>query len=158
MHENGEESIAITTTEVLERRHLVQPYGRSPVVELRQGVVACPYCGNESFRRSRLRFKDVLELLMFRWPTRCTRCGQRQYLGFVVAFLAFPPKVAAVRVSKGQESWQNWTSADAPVQVARPLSTAMEPKARNLAAIPQAQQAEPAPVARPQPAPDTTIW
>lgn len=158
MPEWDEEAIAITTTEVLERRHLVQPYGSAPVVELRQGVVACLICGNEGFRRSRLRFKDGLELLMFRWPTRCTRCSHRQYLGFVVAFLAYPPKQAAVRVSKGQETWSNWTSADAPVQVARPLSTAMEPKAQKLAQLPVTTESKPAPTKRSQPAPDTTIW
>ena len=124
--------IQVTNNDVPERRHLVQPYGERPVVELAQGVVACPICGNNHFRRSRPRFGDLLELLMTRLPVRCTRCSQRQYMEFAVALLAYPPKDQGQRLAVGHETWQNWTTPSDEVQTARPLSTALGPKARNL--------------------------
>ena len=39
----------------------------------------CSHCLNDEFRSSRLRVSDVLQLLMFRMPVRCTRCHRRQF-------------------------------------------------------------------------------
>ena len=123
--------IAVTNNEVGERRHLVKPYEDSPVVELSQGTVACPFCGNGNFRRSRLRFSDLVELLLLRYPVRCTRCSQRQYVEISIALLSFAPKHVGPRPATGQDTWQNWT-APGSLQTARPLSTAQGPRARNL--------------------------
>jgi hypothetical protein len=128
-------TISVTTAEVNERRHLVKPYDERPVLELADGVVACLNCGNPQFRRSRLRFTDIGEILMMRYPVRCTRCGQRQYRDFIVAMLAFPPRPAHRRVAEIEETWRKWTDPSMPSQpVARPLSTALGPQARNLEA------------------------
>jgi ribosomal protein L37E len=95
---HGDPNIGVTTVEVGERRHLVQPYAERPVLQRARGVVACAFCGNPQFRRSRLRASDIPELLMLRYPLRCTRCGQRQYNNLYVALLAYGPrKVSSVR-------------------------------------------------------------
>ncbi|SEC06538.1 hypothetical protein [Terriglobus roseus] len=127
-------TIGVTTAEVNDRRYLVRPYDDKPVVEVAEGVVACLHCGNPSFRRSRLRFTDILEVLMMRYPVRCTRCGQRQYTDFNVAMLSFPPRSAGPRADD-QESWKRWTDPSLPGQaLARPLSTALGPRAQRLEA------------------------
>ncbi|AFL90297.1 hypothetical protein Terro_4090 [Terriglobus roseus DSM 18391] len=128
-----ESSIGVTTVEANHRRHLVRPYEDRPVVELAEGVVACPLCGNPRFRRSRLRFTDFAEILMMRYPVRCTRCGQRQYTDFNVAMMSFPPRPVGGHRAERQDTWKNWTDPSMPSQpVARPLSTAQGPRARNL--------------------------
>lgn len=128
-------SIGVTTVEANDRRHLVQPYDEKPVVELAEGVVACLHCGNPRFRRSRLRFTDFLELLMMRYPVRCTRCGQRQYTDFNIAMMSFPPRPAGGRKAEGQDTWKAWTDPSMAGQpVSRPLSTAQGPRAERLEA------------------------
>ena len=159
MAEPTDGQIAVTNNEVGERRHLVQPYKERPVVELSQGTVACPFCGNGNFRRSRLRFSDLLEMLLLRYPVRCTRCSQRQYVEIAIALLSFPPKHVGPRPATGQDTWKNWTSADAPVQIGRPMSTALGPKARKLEFAP-----DPANTAPQEPTPpkrgddDYIVW
>ena len=118
-------SISITTVETNDRRHLVRPYADRPVVELAEGVVGCPLCGNVRFRRSRFRFTDFAELLMMRYPVRCTRCGQRQYTDFNVAMMSFPSRSVGGQRAEGQDTWKNWTEPSMSGQpVARPMSTA----------------------------------
>ena len=158
MAEPEEGRITVTNNEVGERRHLVKPYEDRPVVELSQGSVACPFCGNGNFRRSRLRFSDLLEIMMVRYPVRCTRCSQRQYVEVAIAMLSFPPKHIGARPAKGQDTWQNWTSADAPVQTARPLSTALGPKARNLEPVEKAPRPEPPTRIPSRREDDNSIW
>ncbi|MEZ2347861.1 hypothetical protein [Terriglobus sp. RCC_193] len=129
------EQVGVTTVETNDHRHLVEPYKERPTIELKQGVVACPFCGNPQFRRSRLRFSDLLEILMLRYPVRCTRCAQRQFTDIYVAMMSYPPKHHGGRSAQDETSWKNWTGPSTTVQTARPLSTAMEPKARNLERI-----------------------
>lgn len=127
-----QEWVGVTTVESNDRRHLVQPYQERPTVELRKGAVGCPFCGNAHFRRSRLRFTDLAEVLMLRYPVRCTRCSQRQYTDLYIAMLSASPKFRGERLAQGQDSWKNWTGQTATSPSVRPLSTAMEPRARNL--------------------------
>lgn len=127
-----QELVGVTTVESNDRRHLVQPYQDRPTVELRKGAVGCPFCGNSRFRRSRLRFTDLVEVLMLRYPVRCTRCSQRQFTDLYIAMMSYPPKYRGERMAQGQDSWKNWTGQSAPSSSVRPLSTAMEPKAHNL--------------------------
>jgi hypothetical protein len=135
MSGHGDPRIGVTTVEASERRHLVQPYDDQPVLELATGVVACLFCGNNRFRRSRLRFSDLGELLLLRYPLRCTRCGQRQYNSIHIAFLSFAPRSTNVRQAQGTDTWQNWTGpANSGQRVARPLSTAIGPRAQRLEA------------------------
>ena len=158
-NQSEDRSIGVTTVEANDRRHLVRPYDDRPVVELAEGVVGCPHCGNPRFRRSRLRFTDFTELLMLRYPVRCTRCGQRQYTDFNVAMLSFPPRSLGAKTAEGQDTWQNWTDPSLPSQaVSRPLSTALGPRARNLDA--NSRPSRPVPAQR-APAPrkaDSDIW
>ena len=153
-----DKSIGVTTVETNDRRHLVQPYTERPVVELAEGVVACPFCGNPRFRRSRLRFADMAEILMLRYPVRCTRCSQRQFTDFNIAMLSYPPKRTGARAAEGSDTWKNWTDPSLPGQpVARPLSTALGPRARNLDA--SARPTRPAPPPRiPSRKEDSGIW
>ena len=124
--------IGVTTVESNDRRHLVQPYQDRPTVELRKGSVGCPFCGNSNFRRSRLRFTDLAEILMLRYPVRCTRCSQRQFTDLYIAMMSYAPKFRGQRAVQGEESWKNWTGQNSYSPSVRPLSTAMGPKARNL--------------------------
>ncbi|HEY9136650.1 MAG TPA: hypothetical protein VIM67_00140 [Terriglobus sp.] len=127
-----QELVGVTTVESNDRRHLVQPYQDRPTVELRKGAVGCPFCGNSHFRRSRLRFTDLAEILMLRYPVRCTRCSQRQFTDLYIAMMSYPPKFRGERMAQDHDSWKNWTGQSASSSSVRPLSTAMEPKARNL--------------------------
>ena len=130
-----QEQVGVTTGESNDRRHLVQPYQDRPTVELRKGAVGCPFCGNAQFRRSRLRFTDLAEVLMLRYPVRCTRCSQRQFTDLYIAMMAYPPKYRGSRAAQNQDSWKSWTAQSASSSNARPLSTATEPKANNLNTI-----------------------
>jgi hypothetical protein len=39
----------------------------------------CEDCGSTRFHRSKFRFHDIVELLMFRYPVRCYDCHHRTY-------------------------------------------------------------------------------
>ncbi len=146
----GDPNIGVTTVEANEHRAQVRPYDATPLIDLHPGTIACSFCGNNRFRRSRLRFHDLKELVLLRFPLRCTRCSQRQYNDFAIAWLSYPPKSHGPRLAQGSETWQSWTegSFDGPSQ--RPLSTAIGTRAQRL--TPPVAQAPP-PVA---PAPHTT--
>jgi hypothetical protein len=127
--------IGVTTVEPNDRRHLVTPYDDKALLKLGAGVVACTFCGHARFRRSRLRFNDLLELLMLRYPLRCMRCSQRQYNTVNVAMMSIPPRSANGRMTTDApgSSWQSWTDPSTRGQfVARPLSTAQNPQAKRL--------------------------
>jgi|HubBroStandDraft_1064217.scaffolds.fasta_scaffold12669_2 hypothetical protein len=49
-------------------------------------IMDCRWCGSPSIRISRLRFSDVLRLVVLLYPVRCRACEQRY---FVSAFTAF---------------------------------------------------------------------
>lgn len=149
--------IGVTNNEAGDRRHLVRPYEDRPVVELSQGTVACPFCGNGNFRRSRLRFSDLLEMLLLRYPVRCTRCSQRQFVEISIALLSFAPKHVGPRPATGQDTWQNWT-ATGPLQAARPLSTALVPKSRKLESGARPAYAEPPSRIPSRREEDNSIW
>jgi DNA-directed RNA polymerase subunit RPC12/RpoP len=52
--------------------------------------IRCQYCSHQSFRRSSLRVTDLTQILLMRYPVRCTRCGQRQMVSFTVAGVSLP--------------------------------------------------------------------
>ena len=47
--------------------------------------IQCQFCVGRNFRRSRWRKGDMKELLLMRYPVRCLRCSQRQWVSFSVA-------------------------------------------------------------------------
>jgi hypothetical protein len=102
-------------------------------IELPDGVIGCGFCGNTKFRRSRVRIHDVGELLMLRYPLRCTRCNQRQYSYFVTAAYALPPRSHVARVDRGRDTWKAWTEHEqnSPT-LQRPMTTSIGPKATKL--------------------------
>jgi len=107
------EDIGVTTVEPNDYRHLVQPYKERPTVELKQGEVACPFCGNPQFRRSRLRFVDLFEILMLRYPVRCTRCAKRQFTDIYIAMMSYPAKFHGASVAQNNTTWKSWTDRPA---------------------------------------------
>lgn len=60
----------------------------SPVCRLsmpRSSTMECKLCGSPSFRVSRLRFPDISQLVLFRYPVRCRTCYKREFVGFFTA-------------------------------------------------------------------------
>jgi ribosomal protein L37E len=129
----GDPSIGVTTAAPASEKSGVQPYNARPMVELRKGSFACVACGYSRFRRSKVRFADVKELVMMRFPMRCLRCGKREYHNVALAMLSGRSKDLDARPSEGTDTWKSWTrsSSDVPLS-ARPLSTAQGPRAERL--------------------------
>jgi hypothetical protein len=57
----------------------------------------CQYCVGQTFRRSRLRAKDIKYFLLMRYPVRCLRCRQRQLVSFTLAGISIPSHVRTRR-------------------------------------------------------------
>lgn len=88
------------------------------------GTLYCMQCRSRHLRLTRLRPRDIGHLLLFTFPVRCRRCGQRQYVAPLAAFLS-----SALPKSKGKRrtrvSWANWTETLAEhAALARPVTTA----------------------------------
>ena len=60
----------------------------------------CAFCKGRTFRRSRLKFKDVGSLLTLQYPVRCLSCSKRQSVGMGIARRAVPSTVRQVRAAK----------------------------------------------------------
>ena len=122
-------------TTVVENIHRpsVEPYAASPLLDIPEGVIACQYCGNTRFRRSRVRIFDLREVLLLRYPMRCMRCNQRQYGSYLTAGLALAPKTHGPRIARGSETWKAWTEQElVGTELQRPMSTAVGTKATKL--------------------------
>ena len=52
--------------------------------------IQCQFCVGRNFRRSRWRKGDFKQLLLMRYPVRCLRCSQRQWVSFSVAGISIP--------------------------------------------------------------------
>ena len=110
----------------------IEPYAEhSPVLDIPAGVIACQFCGNTRFRRSRLRLEDVLESFLLRLPLRCMRCNQRQYGDFLAWSMATGTKAHEPRLARGNETWKSWTEQEAG-NLNRPMSTAIGTRATKL--------------------------
>ena len=55
--------------------------------------IRCQFCAGQRFRRSRLRFADIKQLLLMTYPVRCLFCSQRQMVSFTVAGVSLPSHV-----------------------------------------------------------------
>lgn len=132
-HPAGDPRIGVTNNESAATKHLVEAYSDAPVVDERLER-SCTFCGNMGFRRSRLRFTDLFRLLTLKFPVRCVRCGQRQYVAYGVASMAQPAKAQSIGPSPDKPgSWKQFTE-DVPSSLphARPASTAAQPVAERL--------------------------
>ncbi len=129
----GDPRIGVTNNESAATKHLVEAYSETPVVDEQSGRT-CTFCGNAGFRRSRLRFTDLLQLVMLKFPVRCTRCGQRQYVAYGVASVAQPAKAQSAGPSPDKPgSWKQFTGeVPSTLTHARPASTMAEPVAERL--------------------------
>lgn len=58
--------------------------------------IQCQFCVGRNFRRSRWRKGDLKQLLLMRYPVRCLRCSQRQWVSFSVAAISVPSHVKHV--------------------------------------------------------------
>jgi len=71
----------------------------------------CEFCAGKTFRRSHLHIKDLLPLLLFRYPVRCVLCSKRQGVSFFVAARAISSKAKQVRAPRDEASWSGWNSS-----------------------------------------------
>jgi hypothetical protein len=81
----------------------------------------CEFCAGRSFRRSHLQFKDMLPLLLFRYPVRCLLCSKRQPVSLVVAQRALSSKSKQVRTPRSDTPWSGWNSSDGTTGGTMPL-------------------------------------
>lgn len=73
--------------------------------------IQCQYCSGQSFRRSRLRSEDFLQMFLMRYPVRCLRCSQRQMVSFTVAGLSHSSLTKHTRAVRTDETWKHWTES-----------------------------------------------
>ncbi|WP_263382307.1 hypothetical protein [Granulicella arctica] len=92
----------------------------------------CQDCAGLSFRRSRLKAKDMIPLLMMRYPVRCLSCSRRQTVSFRVAQRSVSSSVKQVRAPRPEESHGGWMSTDVPATSTSPMPV----DTRNFTAIP----------------------
>jgi hypothetical protein len=55
--------------------------------------IQCQFCPGQRFRRSKVRMADLTQILLMRYPVRCLRCSQRQWVSFTVAGISVPSHV-----------------------------------------------------------------
>ena len=123
----------VTTVEEHAWKAHIEPYAAAPTMSVEAGVIGCSFCTNSTFRRSRVRFHDLRELLLLRYPMRCMRCNQRQYGYFLTAAMALPPRSQGVRVARGKETWKAWTESEMNGQsLQRPMTTSLGTRATKL--------------------------
>lgn len=78
------------------------PAGSAVIAEEQVGhsaggiAIQCQFCVGRNFRRSRWRKGDLKQLLLMRYPVRCLRCSQRQWVSFSVAGISLPSHVKHV--------------------------------------------------------------
>lgn len=66
--------------------------------------IRCQFCAGQRFRRSRLRFADIKQLLLLTYPVRCLFCSQRQMVSFTVAGVSLPSHVRQPKKKKQRGS------------------------------------------------------
>lgn len=103
------------------------------------GAIACIFCGHSKFRRSRVLFSDLREMLLLRYPVRCMRCHQRQHGYLLTAALAHASKSPSTNVARGADTWQAWTGDRQDAQpLRRPMTTSIGTRATKLQPLPRA--------------------
>lgn len=95
------EQTQITAAKNAWPKEIIESSHASAVMDVPDGVIACSFCANTRFRRSRVRMYDLKEILLLRYPLRCTRCNQRQYGSYFTAGISLP-EVAQYARRKGR--------------------------------------------------------
>ncbi len=118
------------------------------------GLARCHLCPSRSVRISRLRLQDLVHILTFQFPVRCSRCGQRQYTTPLIAAIAGRHKIMKGPRKRAPEvSWASFTEVSPEEEgKLRPMTTVIGPRARNLGTYIKQQESP----HRPAP-PDDTI-
>lgn len=121
------------------------------------GIAHCIFCPGRHLRLSRLRMQDLSRIMLFQFPVRCGRCGQRQYVPPLVAAISGRHKVLRghLRKAKPQQSWASWTEVIPDEPKARPMTTVAEPRAARLE---KRAEHKPTPIARPVGRRDDNVW
>jgi len=95
--------------------------------------IQCQFCSGQDFRRSTLRSDDIGQILLMRYPVRCTRCGQRQMVSYTVASLAISSSIRPRRRHRPVDPSKRWVDftrhPDAPNPL-EPASTEEESHSR----------------------------
>ena len=79
-------------------------------MEAGRGVsIQCQYCPGLRFRRSRLRAEDLTQIFLMRYPVRCLRCSQRQFVSFTVAGISVPSHVKQRRARQTLAQHKHWS-------------------------------------------------
>ena len=76
--------------------------------------IHCQYCPAQDFRRSRLRFEDFKFIFMMRYPVRCLRCSQRQFVSFVIAAISIPSHIKQRRARRTLNQHKHWSEPGKP--------------------------------------------
>ena len=71
----------------------LQPQGSHHISDHAGVPFRCQFCIGQNFRRSRLRGTDVKSMFLMRYPVRCLRCRQRQFVSFTLAGISVPSHV-----------------------------------------------------------------
>ena len=66
--------------------------------------IQCQFCVGRNFRRSRWRKGDMKQLLLMRYPVRCLRCSQRQWVSFSVAGISVPSHIKHIPERAGSKA------------------------------------------------------
>lgn len=127
------------------------------VFEAPTGVAHCIFCPGRHLRMSRLRMQDLSHIMLFQFPVRCGRCGQRQYVPPLIAAISGRHKVLRgnLRKKRPQQSWASWTEVVPDEPKARPMTTVAEPRAVRLE---KRAAPRPSPIARPVGRRDDNVW
>ena len=112
MGDMGDQSESARSRRGAEKAH--SSYDESVVADVEYGngsVIQCQYCPGRVFRRSRLRSRDLQDLLFMRYPVRCLRCGQRQMVSFTIAGVSVPSHIKQRRHRRSADKFANWPPA-----------------------------------------------
>lgn len=93
----------------------------------------CDHCQGTSFRRSRLKGKDLSSLMLMRFPVRCMTCSQRQTVSIRVALRSVSSRAKQVREEQPVRTEQ---PVSAKPEMAKPVASASAPRSPLTAAMP----------------------
>ena len=70
--------------------------------------IQCQFCPGQNFRRSKVRMSDLTQIFLMRYPVRCLRCSQRQWVSFTVAGISVPSHVRQRHARKTIKDNKPW--------------------------------------------------
>jgi hypothetical protein len=102
----GDQSESARSRRGSERVHSSFSESASSETNFGSGIaIQCQYCSAQSFRRSRIRTRDLQDVFFMRYPVRCLRCAQRQMVSFTVASVSVPSHIKHKRQKRSAETF-----------------------------------------------------